>query len=305
MNKMKLTILGCNSALPNINSFQTSQLVTMPDKQFLIDCGEGTQIRLRQFNIKLLRLNHIFISHLHGDHCFGLIGLLSTLGMLGRASDLVVHAHSDLEKLLRPQIDYYCSDIDFKIVIEPYDSRKYQLLYEDRSVQVFSIPLKHRVPTSGFLFAEKQKERHIIREMIDFYRIPVKDIARIKHGKDFVTSEGAIIANERLTKPAETPLKYAYCSDTAYSEKIISYIEGVDVLYHEATFAEAELARAKETYHSSALQAAKIAKAAKVKQLIIGHFSARYNDPGLLLTEAQSVFPNTHLAYDGMRVDIV
>ena len=301
---MKLTVLGCNSALPTIRNFQTSQLLSLREKQFMIDCGEGAQIRMRQMKLKATRLNHIFISHLHGDHCFGLIGLISTFGLLGRTADLVIHAHADLEKLLQPQIDYYCADKGYQVLFEPFNSRQHSLLYEDRSVQVFSIPLKHRVPTAGFLFAEKERERHIIREMIDFYHIPVKDIARVKQGEDFVTPEGEVILNERLTTMPTPPKRYAYCSDTAYSEKIIPWIENVDLLYHEATFMQREIARAKETCHSSARQAAEIAKAANVKQLIIGHFSARYDNPNYLLEEALEVFPHTILAFDGMKIDV-
>lgn len=305
MEKMSVTILGCNSALPSISSFQTSQLLSLREKQFMIDCGEGAQIRLRQLKIRVSRLNHIFISHLHGDHCFGLIGLISSLGMLGRTADLVIHSHPDLEKLLQPLIDYYCADAGYKVLFEPFNPRQHELLYEDRSLKVFSIPLKHRVPTAGFLFAEKERERHIIREMIDFYRIPVKDIAKIKQGADFVRDDGERVPNERLTTAPTPAAKYAYCSDTAYNEKMLPIIEGVDVLYHEATFMQSEIVRAKETAHSSALQAAQIAKSAGAKKLIIGHFSARYDHLEGLLAEARSVFPETQLAYDGMRLDVV
>ena len=304
MEQMHLTVLGCNSALPTIRNFQTSQLLNLREKQFMIDCGEGAQIRLRQLKLKTTRLNHIFISHLHGDHCFGLIGIISSLGLLGRTADLVIHAYPDLEKLLQPQIDYYCAEIGYKVLFEPLNPRQHTLLYEDRTVKVFSIPLKHRVPTCGFLFEEKERERHIIREMMDFYHIPIKEIARIKQGVDFVTPEGELITNERLTISPAPAKRYAYCSDTAYSEKIIPWIEGVDLLYHEATFSQADIARAKETCHSSARQAAEIAKAAGVKQLLIGHFSARYDYPQLLLDEAQAVFPNTILAFDGLQIDV-
>jgi ribonuclease Z len=304
MEQMHLTVLGCNSALPTIRNFQTSQLLNLREKQFMIDCGEGAQIRLRQLKLKTTRLNHIFISHLHGDHCFGLIGIISSLGLLGRTADLVIHAYPDLEKLLQPQIDYYCAEIGYKVLFEPLNPRQHTLLYEDRTVKVFSIPLKHRVPTCGFLFEEKERERHIIREMMDFYHIPIKEIARIKQGADFVTPEGELITNERLTISPAPAKRYAYCSDTAYSEKIIPWIEGVDLLYHEATFSQADIARAKETCHSSARQAAEIAKAAGVKQLLIGHFSARYDYPQLLLDEAQAVFPNTILAFDGLQIDV-
>lgn len=304
MEQMHLTVLGCNSALPTIRNFQTSQLLNLREKQFMIDCGEGAQIRLRQLKLKTTRLNHIFISHLHGDHCFGLIGIISSLGLLGRTADLVIHAYPDLEKLLQPQIDYYCAEIGYKVLFEPLNPRQHTLLYEDRTVKVFSIPLKHRVPTCGFLFEEKERERHIIREMMDFYHIPIKEIARIKQGADFVTPEGELITNERLTISPAPAKRYAYCSDTAYSEKIIPWIEGVDLLYHEATFSQADIARAKETCHSSARQAAEIAKAAGVKQLLIGHFSARYDYPQLLLDEAQAVFPNAILAFDGLQIDV-
>lgn len=294
-----VTILGCGSALPTRTNYPSSQLLELRDKQFLIDCGEGCQIRMRQYAVKTNRLNHIFISHLHGDHCFGLIGLLSSFGMLERTADIHVHAHPDLEKILRAQLDYFCDGMSYKVFFEPVNPSRHELVYEDRSVEVYSIPLKHRVPCCGYLFAEKERERHIIREMIDAYQVPVREIARIKQGADFVTEDGRVIANERLTTPATPAIRYAYCSDTAYSEKIIPWIEGVDCLYHEATFDSSMLPRAKETMHSTARQAAEIARMARVRQLIIGHFSARYTNQQLLLDEARSVFEATTLAKDG------
>ena len=294
-----VTILGCGSALPTRINYPSSQLLELRDKQFLIDCGEGCQIRMRQYAVKTNRLNHIFISHLHGDHCFGLIGLLSSFGMLDRTADMHIHAHPDLEKILRAQLDYFCEGMPYKVFFEPINPSRHELVYEDRSVEVYSIPLKHRVPCCGYLFAEKERERHIIREMIDAYQVPVREIARIKQGADFVTEDGRVISNERLTTPASPAIRYAYCSDTAYSEKIIPWIEGVDCLYHEATFDTSLLPRAKETMHSTALQAAEIARMASVRQLIIGHFSARYTNQQLLLDEARSVFEATTLAKDG------
>lgn len=294
-----VTILGCGSALPTRINYPSSQLLELRDKQFLIDCGEGCQIRMRQYAVKTNRLNHIFISHLHGDHCFGLIGLLSSFGMLDRIADMHIHAHPDLEKILRAQLDYFCEGMPYKVFFEPINPSRHELVYEDRSVEVYSIPLKHRVPCCGYLFAEKERERHIIREMIDAYQVPVREIARIKQGADFVTEDGRVISNERLTTPASPAIRYAYCSDTAYSEKIIPWIEGVDCLYHEATFDSSLLPRAKETMHSTALQAAEIARMARVRQLIIGHFSARYTNQQLLLDEARSVFEATTLAKDG------
>lgn len=298
MQKAILTILGCGSALPTRSNFPSSQILEIRDKQYMIDCGEGTQIRMRQMGLKTNRLGHIFISHLHGDHCFGLIGLISTFGMLNRTAELHIHAASDLEKIMKAQLDYFCTELSFNIVFHNINPKKHELIFEDRSVCVYSIPLKHRVPSCGFLFEEKPRDLHIIREMIDFYKIPTWRIPKIKQGEDFETEEGEIIDNGVLTLQAEKPKRFAYCSDTAYSEKILPIIQGVDCLYHEATFMEEESRRAKETQHSTARQAASIASKANVNQLIIGHYSARYNDQNEILKEAKEIFENTYLGKD-------
>jgi len=298
MQNATLTILGCGSALPTRKNFPSAQLLELRDKQYLIDCGEGTQIRMRQMGLKTNRLGHIFISHLHGDHCFGLIGLISSFGMLKRTADLHIHAQPDLEKILKPQLMYFCQDLSFEIIFHNINPRKNELIYEDRSIQVFSIPLKHRVPCCGFLFEEKLRDRHIIREMIDFYHIPTWRIPKIKQGEDFITEDAEIIPNQQLTTAGEKPKRFAYCSDTAYSEKIIPIIEGVDCLYHESTFMESEMIRSNQTEHSTARQAAEIAQKAKVKKLIIGHYSARYSNQNELLNEAKAVFENTVLGED-------
>lgn len=304
MQKATLTILGCGSAMPTRKNFPSSQLLEIRDKQYLIDCGEGTQIRMCQMGVKTNRLGHIFISHLHGDHCFGLMGLISTFGMLNRTSELHIHAQPDLEKILQPQLLYFCADLSFKIVFHTINPRKHELIFEDRSVQVFSIPLKHRVPCCGFLFEEKSRDRHIIREMIDFYKIPIWRILKIKQGEDFVTDNGEIIPNIYLTISSDPPKRFAYCSDTAYSEKIIPIIQGVDCLYHEATFMVDEQIRSKQTEHSTALQAGTIALKANVKKLIIGHYSARYINQNELLKEAKTVFENTILGEDMTTYEI-
>jgi len=304
MENFELNILGCGSALPTTKHFLSSQVINLRDKLYMIDCGEGTQLQFRTLKLKFQRLNHIFISHLHGDHCFGLPGLISTLGLLGRTADLHIYAQPDAEKVFQPFLSYFCKELPYKVFFHSFSPSKNELIFEDRTLKVFSIPLKHRVPSAGFLFEEKPKCAHIIREMIDFYQVPVFQINAIKNGADFITSEGETIANKLLTKPANPPHKYAYCSDTAYSEKIIPMIEGIDVLYHEATFSNKDIARAKETYHSSAQQAALIAKAACVKKLILGHFSARYPDETILLKEAQAIFPNTILANERMVIPI-
>lgn len=304
MQKATLTILGCGSALPTRKNFPSAQILEIRDKQFLIDCGEGTQIRMRQMGVKANRLGHVFISHLHGDHCFGLIGLISSFGMLNRTAELHIHAQADLEKILDVQLQYFCADLPFKVIFHHINPRKHELIFEDRSVKVFSIPLKHRAPSCGFLFEEKQRDRHIIREMIDFYHIPTWRILRIKQGEDFETEDGEIIPNSQLTTEGDKPKRFAYCSDTAYSEKIIPIIEGVDCLYHEATFMETENRRAKETFHSTARQAGEIASKANVKKLIIGHYSARYIHQNELLDEAKNVFENTILGEDLMVYEI-
>jgi ribonuclease Z len=274
----------------------------MRNKSFMIDCGEGAQVQIRRLNISTARLNHIFVSHLHGDHIFGIIGLISTFGMQARTAELCIHAPAELESLLRPMLDFCCKDLTFKVTFVSHNTRKHALIYEDRTVEVFSIPLNHRVPCCGFLFREKPAQRHLRKDMIDFYQIPIKDLARIKNGEDFTTAEGETIANARLTTDPTPPKSYAYCSDTAYSEKIIPIIEGVDCLFHEATYLNTHRARAKETKHSTAAQAAEIARKAKVGKLVIGHFSARYDDQKTLLEEASSIFPNTVLGEDGLKV---
>ena len=299
--KTTLTILGCGSALPTRKNFPTAQILEIRDKQFLIDCGEGTQIRMRQMGMKTNRLGHIFISHLHGDHCFGLVGLISSFGMLNRTAELHIHAQVDLEKILTPLLQYFCKELPFNVIFHTINPRKHELIYEDRSLQVFSIPLKHRVPCCGFLFEEKPRERHILREMIDFYHIPTWRIPKIKQGEDFTTEEGEIIPNLQLTTASDLPKRFAYCSDTDYSPKIIPIIKEVDCLYHESTFMDGEMIRSNQTEHSTARQAAEIAKKANVKRLIIGHYSARYNNQNELLNEAKEVFENTVLGED-MRV---
>lgn len=304
MAEFNINILGCGSALPTTRHSATSQIVDLRDKLYMIDCGEGTQVQMRHARVRFGRLAHIFISHLHGDHCFGLPGLISTLGMLGRTGELVIHGPKEVETFLHSTLDLFCRGLEFNIRFNPIDTQSHSLIMEDRSLSVYSIPLKHRIPTCGFLFAEKPKEAHIIREMTDFYQVPVRWMKEIKQGKDYITPEGEIIPNARLTRPAIPPKRYAYCSDTAYNRSIIPIIEGVDLLYHEATFTEEDSARAKETFHSTARQAAEIARDAQVKRLVIGHYSARYEDLSDLHKEAMEVFPNTILGNERMVIPV-
>ena len=302
MEKFEVNILGCGSALPTTRHFASSHVLNIREKLFMIDCGEGTQLQLRRSKLKFSRLNHIFISHLHGDHCFGLMGLLSTFDLLGRTAAMHIYAHPDLESILGMKLDYFCKKMDYEVVFHPINPAKVETIYEDRSVSVTTIPLIHRIPTCGFLFSEKKTPDHIKRDMIDYYNIPTYVINRIKNGEDYVLEDGTIIANNRLTTPSTPPRKYAYCSDTLYHRQIIEQVKGIDLLYHEATFADCDLSKAQTTFHSTALQAATIARDADVKQLVIGHFSARYEDEDVLLKEAQSVFPNTILATENLKI---
>lgn len=304
MATFDLNILGCGSALPTTRHNASSQVINLRDKLYMIDCGEGTQLQMRKMKIKFSRLNHIFISHLHGDHSLGLPGLVSTLGMLGRMGDLFIYGPAEVGEYVQVIEKLFCQGSPFQMKFQAVDTNNYNLVMEDRSVSVYSLPMKHRVPCCGYLFVEKERSPHIIREMIDFYKIPISKIELIKQGADFVTEEGEVIPNKSLTRPAEPAKRYAYCSDTAFFPKIVPYIEGVDLLYHEATFLEADSARAYETFHSTTKQAASIARDAQVKKLLIGHYSARYIDLLPLEKEARSIFHNTLLANEGMVLSL-
>lgn len=304
MEKFELHILGCGSALPTTRHFPTSQIVNVRDKLFMIDCGEGAQLQFRKSRLKFSRLNTIFISHLHGDHCFGLLGLVSTLNLLGRTAELHIYSPKGLEELMAPMLNYFNHQMTYKILFHEFETKEQAVIYEDRSLTVTTIPLRHRLPCCGFLFAEKQRPNHILRDMVDFYQVPVYELNRIKNGADYVTPDGEVIANARLTRPSAPPRSYAYCSDTIFLPSIVEQIKGVDLLFHEATFADEDAPRAKETYHTTAAQAAEIAREAGVKKLVIGHFSARYDDENILLEEASAVFPNTQLAKETLCIPV-
>ncbi len=304
MEKFELTILGCGSALPTTRHFATSQVLNVREKLYMIDCGEGSQLQMRRSHLKFSHLNHVFISHLHGDHCFGLIGLISTFGLLGRTAPLHVHAPENFGSMLQSMLDFFCKGLDFNIEFHPVDTTRHTLVHEDRSVMVYSIPLRHRIACCGYLFKEKELLPHIRRDMIDFYHIPVCEINNIKNGKDWVTEDGQVIPCSRLTTPAAPARSYAYCSDTCYLPGLSSLVGGVDLLFHEATFLHEDLQRAQETFHTTALQAATLARDSHVKALCIGHFSARYEDEAVLLDEARSVFAHTILAKENLNIKI-
>ena len=299
MTRFHITILGSGSAMPTTMHNPPSQLVDLNEKLFLVDCGEGTQLQMRKYKARIGRLHSIFISHLHGDHIFGLPGLLTTLSMMGRTGDINLFAHKDIEQLLKPLFSYMGNNLSYKLNLIPLNPLNSEVIFENKSIKITSFPLNHRIDTNGFIFEQKESPLHIKREMIDFHQIPFKFIHDIKHGANYITSDGTVVKNELLTYRGSPAKKYAYCSDTAYFPEIVPYIKNANILYHEATFAESELIRAKETYHSTAQQAAKIAAEAEVEQLVIGHFSSRYKELEPLLNEAQAVFPKTELASEG------
>ena len=304
MTPFKVYILGCGSALPTLRHNPSSQIVAMRDKQFMIDCGEGTQLQLRRSKINFNKRGHVFISHLHGDHCFGLIGMISSFGMLGRTAPLHIYAHGDLQPILRQQLDYFGQGLEYEVVMHPIDPTKNEIIYEDRSLTVTTLPLEHRVPCCGFLFKEKESLPHIRRDLIDMYGIPVSQINNIKNGIDWMSPDGELIPAAKLTTPADAPRSYAYCSDTSYKADLASMISGVDTVYHECTYADEDKDRARKHYHSTASEAAKTAQDAKAKKLLLGHYSARYNNEQLMVEQARAIFHKTELAQEGSGFDV-
>ena len=304
MEKFEVTILGCGSALPTRRHNGSAQIVNVREKYFLVDCAEGTQVFLRENRVHLNRMNHVFISHLHGDHCFGLMGLISTQNLLGRIAPLHIYGSEALESLFRPHINYFCPNLTFDVTFHPVDTHAHAVVYEDNSLTVYSIPLKHRIRCCGYLFREKPLLPHIRRDAIDAFGIPISQINNIKAGMDWTTPEGDIIPNRLLTTPAAPPRSFAYLSDTTYSPNLAPLLQGVDLLYHEATFASEHKLLARQTHHSTAAQAAQMAKLCNARRLLIGHFSSRYKNEGILLAEAQDIFPETIAAKEGLTIDI-
>lgn len=304
MEPFKIHILGCGSALPTLRHNPSAQVVELRGKQFMIDCGEGTQTQMRRQRIGFNKVVAIFISHIHGDHCFGLIGMLSSFGLLGRTMPLAIYAPKEFKPVLDMMLKTFCYDFDYKIQFHAVDTTKQQVIYEDRSLTVESIPLKHRLPTCGFLFREKPTLPHIRRDMIDFYRIPVSQINNIKNGASWTDEEGRLIPNERLTMPADPPRSYAYCSDTSYLPALHERIAGVSCLYHESTYTTADADRAEMYFHSTAAQAAQVARDANAGRLLLGHYSSKYDDERQLLKEAQEVFAQSQLTNEGMTIDL-
>lgn len=299
---MKITILGCGSAVPTMHHNNAAQVVDVDGHLYLIDCGEGTQVWLRRSKIAFSRISAVFITHLHGDHVLGLIGLLSTFNLLDRNKPLDVFAPQELEEMLAMQIKMFCRDICYEVIFHAVDTTRKTIIYNDEKVEVSSLPLSHRMPCSGFIFQEQPKLPHLRRDMIDFYKIPAWRLNSIKNGSDFVTEDGEIIPSTRLTTPAAKPRAYAYCSDTKYLPRLHEQLKGVNVLYHEATYAQDKAESAAKYFHSTAREAAMVARDAEVERLYIGHYSQRYNDEEILLKEAKEVFQNTYLTNEKMEI---
>ena len=295
----KVTILGSNSAIPTLKRNPTAQLVNHNERLFLVDCAEGTQVQLRKSKIKIQRINHIFISHLHGDHFFGLIGLISSMHLLGRKKELHVFAPPQLEEIINIQFEASQTELIYPLIFHPINPDVNEKIFENDKISVTTIPLNHRIPTCGFLFKEKKFNKKLKKEVINNLNIPISEFVKIKNGADFTDSEGRLYKNEELADPPPSQRSYAYCSDTGYYEPVIPIIKNADLLYHEATFMDDMAAVAAEKYHATTIEAATIATKANVKKLIIGHFSNRYDDTELMLEEAKSVFKNTEIACDG------
>lgn len=304
MEPFRVHILGCGSALPTPRHHASAQVVEVRGKLFLVDCGEGTQIQLRRSHIRFTKISAVFISHLHGDHCFGLIGMLSTFGLLGRTARLAVYAPQALEEVLRLQMKLFCHDFDYEVDFHAVDTARQQVVYDDRSLTVETLPLEHRMPCCGYLFREKPLQPHIRRDMIDFYHIPLSQIGNIKAGADWTTPDGDIVPNSQLVTPAQQPRSYAYCSDTRYIPTLHKRIMGVSTLYHESTYGEDNLTLAQKYCHSTARQAAQVALDAHAGKLLLGHYSQRYDDEQVLLREAQKVFPQSFLTDEQAFFDV-
>lgn len=302
---LKLTILGCHSATPRVNAHPTAQFLEIKNHHFLIDCGEGTQVQLRKYGVKFSKIKHIFISHLHGDHFYGLVGLISTFRLLNREAELHIYGPKGLKEIITLQLKLSNSWTQYPLLFHELNATESELIFEDATVEVHTIPLDHRVYTNGFLFREKLGDRKLNTNAIAAHKeIKICDFQNLKNGRDYTLENGTILKNETLTFDPALPLSYAFCSDTAYFPEIVPIIKNATCLYHEATFLKDKETLATTTKHATAAQAAKIAKLANVNQLIIGHYSGRYKNIEDFKTEAREFFENTLLAIEGKVFEI-
>lgn len=300
----RIQILGSGSATPRLHRNPSSQYVNILERHILIDCAEGTQMQMQKFKVKPQRIQHILISHLHGDHYLGLIGLLSSMHLNGRKKPVYLYAPEPLKEIINSQLHHSKTTLGFELIFQPLVSNESELIFEDKLIEIWTIPLEHRIYCNGFIIKEKEKVRRISKKAIDKYKIPISMMHRLAKGEDWVKEDGTVLKNEILTNDPEAIRSYAYCSDTRYAESIVSFIKDVDLLYHESTFLKNLEARAKKTYHSTAEQAAKIAQLANAKKLILGHFSARYIELNDFLVEAKEVIEEVEVVNDGDIFDI-
>ncbi len=296
---IKVTILGCASAKPTANRHPSAQIVNVDEQYYLVDAGEGVQKQMFRYGINPLKLRGIFISHLHGDHVFGVFPLISTLGLYGRRTPLKIFAPRPFGEILESHLRYFDSDLPYEVEWVEVDTTAHRIIFENNSLEVWSIPLRHRVPASGYMFREKMPELNVDKFKIERYGLSVKQIVAAKRGEDIALDDGTVIPNAEITYLPRRPKTYAYCSDTNRSAMVARRVKGADLLYHEATYAAAERRQAKERGHSTSVDAAETALAAEAKRLIIGHFSSRYKEPSVLLDEARAVFPATDIATEG------
>lgn len=305
MAKFQINILGCGSATPTARHQPSCQVIDFRDRLFMIDCGEGAQLQFRRMGLKFSRLRHIFISHLHGDHLFGLPGLLSTMDLHQVEGTVTVHIFPDGARLLKEWMDYFCRSEEMKIEYDIITPGRRGIIYEDHALTVEAFPLYHRTECSGFIFREKPKPRHINGEMAKYYNVPAFMLPRIKAGEDFTTPDGTVVPNLRLTTDPDPAMSYAYCSDTSMNPRVAEAVKGVDTIYHEATYDDSLAAIARERGHSTAREAATIAAMAGARRLIIGHYSKRYNSEQILLDQAREAFPDVTLANEGLKIDLL
>lgn len=299
-----VTILGCAGAIPLTHRNPSAQLINVHEKYFLFDCAEGTQVQLRRNHVRIQKIDYIFITHLHGDHYFGLIGLITSLHLLGREAELHLFAHPKLEEIIRLHLEASETVLRYPLLFHPIDPEKHEKILDNKVAEVFTIPLSHDFPTCGFLIREKQALPNIRKDFLEGKELSNGDFQRIKNGEDYVDKNGTVYKNSDITTPPKAPRAYAYCTDTAYHEPLIPMVKGVDLLYHEATFMEDKATDAASKFHATAKQAASIAKQAGVKKLLLGHYSARYKELDGLLEEAREVFEESYLTSDGMAIEI-
>jgi ribonuclease Z len=300
----RLTILGTSSALPTSDRYPTAHVLNVHERLFLIDCGEGTQMQMRRYHIRFGKINHIFISHLHGDHFFGLYPLLSTFNLMGRKTPLHVYAPAPAEELIARHLTDFDIHLAYQLIVHTITGRSLKLILDDKRVEVYSFPLRHRITSYGFLFREKAPDRNIIREKISEHNLTIAEISRLKKGHDITRETGEVITCDEVTAEPRRTVTYAFCSDTGYFPRLATYVKGVDLLYHEATFGDDNEALAVKTGHSTARHAATVAREAGVKRLLLGHFSARYRSSELLEEEARQVFTHAESAHEGVTYDI-